>query len=405
MTRIDGSTLTVAVTGGIGAGKSTVAAQLASLGAILIDSDQLAREVVAPGSAGLAAIVAEFGGGVLSDDGALDRAALARVVFTDPAARRTLESITHPLVRDRFRSLRDAAPSGSVVVNDIPLLVDLVAAASFHLVVGVWADEAVRIRRLVGRGLPEPDARARIGAQIPDAARRALCDGWLPNNAGPEAVSVLAERLWTERLVPFRDNIGAGRGATRPGPALVEPVATWPADAARLRARISRAVGGARVDHIGSTSIPGLPAKDVIDLQLTVDSLDQADSWRQALTAVGFPRYPGIVDDTPHPAGADPSLWGKRLHTNADPDRHVNVHLRVRDSPGWRWALLFRDWLTQDRQVREDYLRMKRAVAAEHARDATMHGYATAKEPFFAGAYPRGLSWAQATGWHPGDLR
>lgn len=397
--------ITVAVTGGIGAGKSTVAGRLAARGAIVVDSDQLARKVVAPGSAGLAAIATEFGPQLVTPTGTLDRAALAAIVFADQGARRRLEGITHPAVRARFVELRDAAPAGSVVVNDIPLLVDLTTSASFHLVVGVYADEVVRVHRLVGRGLTEPDALARIAAQIPDQQRRRLCDEWLPNDGAADQLAELTDRLWEQRLVPFRDNITAGRPAGRSGPVVVPPDPSWPVDAARLRARVAHAVGGARVDHIGSTAVPGLPATDVIDLQLTVDSLDQADGWRSTLTAAGFPAVDEIVADMPHPAGSDGGRWAKRLHVNADPVRSVNLHVRVRDWPGWRWALLFRDWLTAEPLVRAEYRASTQALAAAFAGDTSTAGYAEATEPWLAQAYERGLAWAQSSGWVPPEPR
>ena len=202
-------TITVAVTGGIGAGKSTVSGLLAARGAIVVDSDRLAREVVGVGTPGLKAIEEQFGSGVLGADGSLDRGALASIVFADSSARRQLEAITHPLVRARFDALRGQAPSGSVVVNDIPLLTSLAAASTFHLVVGVGAPEATRVTRLLDRGLTEADARARMTAQIDDAQRRAFCGVWIDNGSTPGAARTQADRLWS-RLVQFAANVEAG---------------------------------------------------------------------------------------------------------------------------------------------------------------------------------------------------
>src|SRR5438067_5596555 len=155
----------VGLTGGIGAGKSVVAARLAELGAVVIDSDRLAREVVAPGTDGLAEVVAAFGADVVTE-GALDRAALARRVFADPAARERLEKIIHPRVRARVAELSGEAPDGAVVVNDVPLLVEAGLADTFAFVIVVLASEPVRIRRLTeGRGMTEAEARSRIAAQ------------------------------------------------------------------------------------------------------------------------------------------------------------------------------------------------------------------------------------------------
>jgi len=393
--------ITVAVTGGIGSGKSTVSAALAKRGAVLIDSDLMAREVVAPGTPGLAAVAEAFGSHLIGPDGGLDRAALAAVVFSDPAARLTLEGITHPLVRARFGELRAAAPDDAVIVNDIPILTTLAVAAGFQLVIGVQADDEIRVQRLVLRGLSEADARARMAAQLSDAQRAALCDVVLSNGGGREELAARVDALWVERLLPFEQNVREGRRATRGGPVLVEPISTWAADGARLAARVSAAAGGARVDHIGSTAIPGMPAKDVLDLQLTVPSLPIADELSGQLGAAGFPALPDYDQDEPHPADDAPDRWRKRLHTNADPGQSINLHVRVKDSPGWRWALLFRDWLRADPEIAAEYLELKRSVAQAHAGDASTAGYAVAKEPWMAAVYPRGLAWAERTGWTP----
>src|SRR5664279_3346151 len=323
------SMLTVAVTGGIGSGKSTVSTALAELGAIVVDSDVLAREVVAPGTPGLAAIAEAFGADLIGADGALDRAALAGIVFADPAARATLEGITHPLVRAGAARIQRESPTDAVVVNDIPILTTLAVAATFHLVVGVRATEGVRVTRLIGRGLAEPDARSRIASQITEDERAALCDVLLDNNGDRALLVALVGNLWRSRIQPFADNVRAGRLVKGSGPRLVDPDPRWPVDARRLAARVSRAAGGARVDHIGSTAIAGMPAKDVIDLQLTVPALQTADDHAQALTAAWFQVNPGLERDNPHPAGADQQDWCKRLHGSADPGRSLNLHLRV----------------------------------------------------------------------------
>lgn len=398
--------ITVAVTGGIGSGKSTVSTVLREHGAVVVDSDQLAREVVAPGSPGLAAIADAFGPAVLTAEGALDRAALAAVVFADPAARRQLEQITHPRVRGRFEQIRAAAPAEAIVVNDIPLLTTLAQAASFHLVIGVRADVEVRVERLVGRGLAESDARARIAAQLSDEQRAPLCDVVLANHGPRSELADAVAALWTNRLVPFEGNVRAGRRAGRGAPRLVPPRASWADDARRLAARISVAAGGARVDHIGSTAIPGMPAKDILDLQLTVDSLDRADDLAPTLTAAGFPAVPGIRADTPHlggadPDGADPAGWVKRYHANADPGQSLNLHVRVRDWPNWRCALLLRDWLTADAAAAAEYRALKEGLAQRFAGDPDADRYAQAKEPWLAQAFGRAEQWAATTGWRP----
>ena len=175
--------LSVGLTGGIGSGKSTVAAELARLGAVVVDADRIAREVVEPGTPGLAAVAAEFGPEVLRPDGSLDRPALAARVFADPAALRRLGEITHPLVAAESRRRQEVAPPGAVVVHDVPLIVENGLADQYDVVVVVGADEDTRTARLVAsRGMTEDDARARIRAQAGDDARRAVSDVWLDNS-------------------------------------------------------------------------------------------------------------------------------------------------------------------------------------------------------------------------------
>jgi dephospho-CoA kinase len=195
--------LMVGLTGGIGAGKSVVAARLAELGAIVIDSDRLAREVVEPGTDGLREVVEEFGPEVLGQDGGLDRPALGRLVFGDEAARRRLEAIVHPRVRARSAELIAAAPPDAVVVNDIPLLVESGIGAGFDLVVVVLASEQTRLRRLAqARGMTAEEARARMAAQATDEQRRAAADVVLENDGSREDLLAAVDRLWYERLRP-----------------------------------------------------------------------------------------------------------------------------------------------------------------------------------------------------------
>ena len=194
--------LRIGLTGGIGSGKSTVSALLAARGAVVIDADRIAREVVEPGTPGLAAVVEAFGEQVLRTDGSLDRPALAGVVFADPDARKKLDGIVHPLVRARAVELAAQAPEGAVVVNDVPLLVETGQAGSYDLVLVVRADPEVRVRRLVQRGLTEEDARARIAAQATDEQRRAVADVVLDNDGPEEELAAQVDRFWTERVVP-----------------------------------------------------------------------------------------------------------------------------------------------------------------------------------------------------------
>jgi len=194
--------LRIGLTGGIGSGKSTVSALLAGHGAVVVDADRIAREVVEPGSPGLAAVVEAFGSSVLTPDGALDRPALAAVVFADPEARRRLDALVHPLVRARGRELEAAAPPGSVVVHDVPLLVETGQASSYDLVLVVLADVETRVARLVRRGLTAEDARARIAVQATDEQRRAVADVVLDNSGTPEELAAQVDRVWAERVVP-----------------------------------------------------------------------------------------------------------------------------------------------------------------------------------------------------------
>ena len=194
--------LRIGLTGGIGSGKSTVAGLLAARGARIVDADRIAREVVEPGTPGLEAVVAAFGPGVLTPEGALDRPALAAVVFADPDARRRLDGIVHPLVRARAAELVAAAPPDAVVVQDVPLLVETGQASSYDLVLVVEADLDTRVRRLVGRGLSEEDARARIAAQATDEQRRAVADVVLDNSGTVEDLETQVERFWAERVTP-----------------------------------------------------------------------------------------------------------------------------------------------------------------------------------------------------------
>jgi dephospho-CoA kinase len=192
----------IGLTGGIGSGKSTVSALLAARGAVVIDADRIAREVVEPGTPGLAAVVEAFGPGVVRADGSLDRPALAAVVFADPEARKRLDGIVHPLVRARSVEIASAVPEGAVVVHDVPLLVETGQAGSYDLVLVVRADVEVRVRRLVQRGLSEEDARARIAAQATDEQRAAVADVVLDNDGTQEDLTAQVDRFWAERVVP-----------------------------------------------------------------------------------------------------------------------------------------------------------------------------------------------------------
>ncbi|MDN5669309.1 MAG: dephospho-CoA kinase [Renibacterium salmoninarum] len=403
--------LSIGLTGGIAAGKSLVAAKLAELGAVLIDADALAREVVAPGTAGLAEVVEAFGPELLLADGSLDRPALAAKIFADGTLRQRLNQIVHPRVRARAAELKRAAGPESIVVQDIPLLVETGQGPGFHLVLVVDVPVGLQLARMQEfRGLDGPAAQERIAAQASRAERIAAADLVIDNSGPAEATLANVAALWQDRLLPFAENLAAGRRAARSGPPILVPEdPSWPAQAARLSARIMAGLAGAAqtgevlgVDHIGSTSVPGLAAKDVIDLQLRVESLAAADALAAGLAAAGFPVVPGDWADTPKAFDPDPAHWRKRLHGNSDPGRAVNLHVRVSGSAGADYALAFRDWLRADSAARAEYLAEKRRVAALHASDPGTAGYAEAKEPWFTEvAEPALEAWKTRSGWQP----
>ncbi|SEA39924.1 dephospho-CoA kinase [Bowdeniella nasicola] len=191
--------LRIGLTGGIAAGKSTVASHLVRRGAILIDYDVLAREVVAPGSQGLEYIVERFGPKVLTASGDLDRGALAALVFSDPQARADLNDITHPLIRQRARDLDAAAPPDTITVHDVPLLAESSMAGFFDVIITVEADEETRLGRLMTtRGMTREDALARIRAQASDAQRRAIATYVIDSTLPRDAMLTAVDELWRE---------------------------------------------------------------------------------------------------------------------------------------------------------------------------------------------------------------
>jgi len=395
--------LRVGLTGGIGSGKSTVAGRLAEHGAVVIDADKIAREVVEPGTEGLAEVRAAFGDEIISD-GALDRAKLAAKVFTDESARNTLNGIVHPRIRTRTTELMAAAATDAVVVHDVPLLVEAHMGAAYHLVLVVDAPEEVRVHRVVHhRGMGEEDARARIRTQAGEADRRAAADVWLDNGGSPDEVLSVVDALWADRLVRYEANVRLHRRAQYGSPRLAEADPTWPAQAKRLRERIALAGGDLvrRVDHTGSTAVAGLAAKDVIDLQVTVGSIEDADALAEPLAAAGFPRLDRIDRDNPKAHTPDPAQWQKRFHASADPGRIANVHLRVEGTPGWRYALLFPDWLRANPDELADYESLKRKLSAQYVDNEDSDNYAEAKEPWFDEAADRVEQWAERTNWQP----
>jgi dephospho-CoA kinase len=385
--------LRIGLTGGIGAGKSTVSATFSECGGIIVDGDVIAREVVEPGTEGLAQLVEAFGEDVLLPDGALNRPALAAKAFVDDEHRATLNGIVHPLVGKRRQEIIDAVAEDAVVVEDIPLLVETGMAPMFPLVVVVTADVEMRVERLIKRGMDEADARARISVQAAEEQRRAIADVLLDNSGSQGELVEKARDVWYNRVLPLAHNIRVRQCV----PSVYELVpydTTWLEDAQRIIKRIQTACGAKalRVDHIGSTAVEGIEAKDVIDIQVTVASLAVADEIADALANVGYPRVEHITTDVPH--AGDAAMWRKRIHCGADPGRPANIHVRVDGWPGQQFALLLTDWLRANPGVREEYMKVKRKAL-------TAPDYAEAKEPWFLDTYWRAREWADTTGWRP----
>jgi dephospho-CoA kinase len=193
--------LLVGLTGGIASGKSVVAARLAELGAVVVDADRVAREVVEPGTPGLAAVVEAFGPGVLGLDGTLDRPTLGAIVFTDPAKLKILNGITHPAVLERSHELfaaAEAADRDAIVVYDVPLLLEARSEGrEFEVVVVVEAEPEVRVRRMVElRGMTEDDARNRIASQASNEARRAIADLVIDSNGTLAETLRQTDEVW-----------------------------------------------------------------------------------------------------------------------------------------------------------------------------------------------------------------
>ncbi|KRF34335.1 dephospho-CoA kinase [Nocardioides sp. Soil805] len=192
-------TVRVGLTGGVASGKSTVSAILAELGAVVIDADVLAREVVARGTPGLDAVVAEFGPSLLTPEGDLDRPAMGRLVFADESARKRLEAIIHPLVIERMAALEAAAVDDDVVVHDIPLLAEGGRADTFDAVVVVDAPRDLQVQRMLSeRGWTREDAESRIAAQATREERRAIATHVIDNNGSLEELRARVEAVLDE---------------------------------------------------------------------------------------------------------------------------------------------------------------------------------------------------------------
>ncbi|MFT3715372.1 MAG: dephospho-CoA kinase [Gordonia sp. (in: high G+C Gram-positive bacteria)] len=292
----------IGLTGGTGAGKSTVARTLAAEGAYVVDADVVAREVVEPGTNGFDELVAAFGPGIVAADGSLDRAALAAKAFTDDEHRGRMNAITHPRIMARTQELFAAAPDDAVVVHDVPLLVELHTAPMYHLVVVVHADHEERVRRLTTwRGMAEEDARARIAAQASDADRRAVADVWLDNSETEGELRADTIRLWEDRLVPFERNVRERRDAV--------DLNVDPGDRDVLGARLVNRLWLLCGDKAIEVYVAG--TEPVVEMRVTARDAQAAADLVDVLADGGFPQItPG-------------------LHGSADPGRPVTVTVRT----------------------------------------------------------------------------
>jgi len=211
----------IGLTGGIASGKSLVSSRLSELGAVLVDADVLAREVVEPGTPALSRIAEEFGKGVITSDGSLDRAALGAIIFPDPEKRELLNSITHPAVWTRAKELFDkaaAADPHAVVVYDVPLLAERATdrPMAFDLIVVVHAKTAIRLQRLMDRrGLSREEASHRLNSQATESERLAVADVIIDNNGALEDAYRQVDALWARVSADAQRGVGGTADAQR----------------------------------------------------------------------------------------------------------------------------------------------------------------------------------------------
>ncbi|MDX2357240.1 dephospho-CoA kinase [Dietzia sp. PP-33] len=348
--------LMVGLTGGIGAGKSTVTAVLAEAGAVIVDADRIAREVVEPGTPGLAMLVAEFGDDIVGPDGTLDRAALASRAFVDQERTAALNAITHPLIGERTAELIGTAPEDAIVVHDMPLLVEGGMTPGYHLVIVVDTPAEIRLQRLVEhRGMAEDDVRARMSRQATDEARRAEADVLIDNSGEPGPVRELVRVLVDLRLRPFEHNLRTATPVV--GDRTVVPFRPdWAAQARRACARLRHVLGDVamRIDHVGPTAVDGLDAPDVLDLQVTVRDTAAVDRALRLLTDAGYVR--------------DRSREQPLLHW-CDPARPLEVTIVAQDDPEHEFALLMAEVIGADPSARAEYTEILRRADREETRE------------------------------------
>lgn len=193
--------LLVALTGGIGSGKSLAGQFFADLGAVVVDSDQLARQVIERGSVGFHEVVTRFGDEILTA-GDIDRKKLSEIVFADSVARADLAAITHPRIREALDGIVATVPADRIVINQIPLLVESGGKARFDLVIVITSPQEMRLKRLLERGMAPQEIKARMGAQVSDAARTAIADYIITNDGKTENLLLQVKKVWDEVLLP-----------------------------------------------------------------------------------------------------------------------------------------------------------------------------------------------------------
>lgn len=309
--------LILGLTGGIGAGKSTVSAELARLGAEVIDADKIAREVVAPGTPGLDMLAAEFGEEIIDANGELDRAALAERAFASQERTAALNSITHPLIGERTVEMFAQAPSDAIVVHDVPLLVEGGMEPGYNLVLVVDTPEHIRLQRLVElRGLSESNAQSRISKQATDEQRHASADVLLDNSGSEEALVDQVRSLWDRRLVVMAKNL-EHHHPVLPTDVVVDFRPQWVGEARREIARLHHRIGdlSETITHVGPTAQDG-PAVDLIDIEIVPTSPDDIDSIRGRLRDAGY-----VADD----GGETVLRW-------VDPERPVALRIPSSES-------------------------------------------------------------------------
>ncbi len=238
--------LLIALTGGVGSGKSTAGATFKKLGAQVLEADRLAKEALAVGTPGLAEVKKHFGKQVITSDGSLDREALAAIVFNDSVERAALESIVHPRVQRAFAEHTAKLAADDVVIYEVPLLAEINRTNDFQLVIAVETPLSVRIERLARRGLNQKQAMERIAAQASNEQRRAIADIVLANANEESALAAAVTATWELRLVKFAKNLAAGEPAApewMPGE-LLPNLLQLESQIARIASRVAQAIEG-----------------------------------------------------------------------------------------------------------------------------------------------------------------